>query len=223
MCVCSLPNYFSSEIVPVQTKTALITTDELPSKARPEKIPLLKPAFSPDGTVTAANASGISDGAAAHILMNSETAQKLNINPIAKIIGHATHSQEPSQFTTAPIGAIEKLVTKINWKSSDVDLFEINEAFACVSMAAIQTLKLDPTRLYVTVWGGDEKINRDDVAIESWKKAFKKYNIEAEFSEDISTIPDSIEAGLKHTKRIFPYGRKKNWWQRGEAVGELVP
>ena len=137
---------FKKEIEPVLVKNKdgehLISTDEAPQKAKAEKIPLLKPAFAADGTVTAANSSSISDGAAALILMRQNTAQQYNLKPLATIVGHATHAQAAQEFTTAPIGAIKKLLEKINWSVNDVDLFEINEAFAVVVLAAMQTLKL---------------------------------------------------------------------------------
>ena len=113
---------------------------------------MLKPAFKKSGTVTAANASSISDGAAAIVLMRNSEALARGIKPVAKIVSHVSHSQEPSEFTTAPIGAIEKLMDQVNWKISEVDLFEINEAFAVVPMASIQTLGLD--RSIVNVNGG---------------------------------------------------------------------
>jgi len=149
-------NYFAQEITPVtipsKTETITITIDECPSKAKPDKIPTLKPAFSPDGTVTAANSSSISDGAAALVLMRLSTAQQNGLTPIAKILGQTQHSQEPHLFTTAPVGAITKLLSKTNLKLSQIDLFEINEAFAVVTLAAIQELKLDLNK--VNVHGG---------------------------------------------------------------------
>jgi acetyl-CoA C-acetyltransferase len=149
-------NYFTQEITPVaiesKTETITISTDECPSKAKPEKIPTLKPAFSPDGTVTAANSSSISDGAAALVLMRLSTAQQNGLTPIAKILGQAQHSQEPHLFTTAPVQAITKLLAKTNIQLSQIDLFEINEAFAVVTLAAIQELKLDINK--VNVHGG---------------------------------------------------------------------
>jgi alanyl-tRNA synthetase len=105
-----------------------------------------------------------------------------------------------------------------NWSIGD---FTKESQIPWILELLVERFKLDPTRIYVTVWGGDESIPKDEVAIEAWKKAFAKYNVLAEFSEDISVIPNTLEDGLSHTKRIFPYGRKKNWWQRGEAVGEL--
>ncbi|GAB4577241.1 MAG: acetyl-CoA C-acyltransferase [Rhodothalassiaceae bacterium] len=137
---------FADEIVPV-TVTArgsesIISTDEQPLKARLDKIPTLKPAFAKDGTVTAANSSSISDGAAALILMRRSEAEKRGAPVLATIRGHATHAREPRWFTTAPIGAIEALLEKTGWARKDVDLFEINEAFAVVAMAAMRDLGL---------------------------------------------------------------------------------
>jgi acetyl-CoA C-acetyltransferase len=133
---------FKWEIAPVTIKgragEVVIDKDEGPVKAKPEKIAGLKPAFKKDGTITAASSSSINDGAAALVLMRKSTADKMGLKPLAKILGHATHSQEPEWFTTAPIGAITKLYKKIGWSSQDVDLFEINEAFAVVPMAAMQ-------------------------------------------------------------------------------------
>ena len=147
---------FDDEIVPVEvshrSKLKTVRSDEQPLKAQFDKIPLLKPAFKKSGTVTAANASSISDGAAAIVLMRNSEALARGIKPVAKIVSHVSHSQEPSEFTTAPIGAIEKLMDQVNWKISEVDLFEINEAFAVVPMASIQTLGLDHS--IVNVNGG---------------------------------------------------------------------
>lgn len=138
---------FDWEITPVALKgkdgETLIRADEQPPKAKPDKIPNLKPAFRKDGTVTAANSSSISDGAAALVLMSLKEAEKRKLTPIAAIRGQATHAQAPALFTTAPIGSIEKLLAKTGWKTDDVDLFEINEAFAVVAMAAMRDLKLD--------------------------------------------------------------------------------
>lgn len=139
-------NAFVDEITPVEVKTRKktlsIDTDELPMNAMPDKIPMLKPAFKPDGTVTAVNASAISDGACAHLLMRQKEAQKRNLPILARIEAHTTHSQEPRWFTTAPVGAIKSLLDKINWSISDVDLFEVNEAFAVVTLAAMKELDL---------------------------------------------------------------------------------
>lgn len=144
--------FFNSEITPLQFKDQKISSDEGPQTARPQKIPLLKPAFKTDGTITAANASSISDGAAALVLMSENQAQKLGLSPLARIVSHSTHSQDPAWFTTAPIGAIEKLLQKTGWNIEDVDLFEINEAFAAVALATISALNLDPKK--VNIHGG---------------------------------------------------------------------
>ena len=133
---------FSWEIAPVTVNNrkgdTSISRDESPFRADPKKIPTLRPAFAKDGTVTAATSSSISDGAAALVLMRRSMADKLKIAPIAALVGHATHSQEPQWFTTAPVGAIAKLCDRTGWKTGDVDLFEINEAFAVVAMAAMK-------------------------------------------------------------------------------------
>jgi acetyl-CoA C-acetyltransferase len=133
---------FKWEIAPVTVAgkggDVIIDKDEGPLKARLDKIPSLKPAFRKDGTITAASSSSINDGAAALVLMRESTAKKLGCKPIARILGHATHSQEPNWFTTAPVGAIEKLYKKVGLTTKDVDLFEINEAFAAVPMAAMK-------------------------------------------------------------------------------------
>jgi acetyl-CoA C-acetyltransferase len=133
---------FAWEIAPVTVTgrkgDTVIDHDEQPGKASPDKIPTLKPAFRKDGTVTAANASSISDGAAALVLMRRSTAEKRGLTPLAVIVGHVTHAQEPALFTTAPVGAIEKLYAQTGWTTKDVDLFEINEAFAVVTMAAMK-------------------------------------------------------------------------------------
>lgn len=130
----------------------VIQQDEGPSKALPEKIPQLKPAFKKDGTVTAANSSSISDGAASLMLMSESKANELGIKPLAKIIGHSTNAIAPESFTVAPVGAIEKLLKKIQWTTADVDLFEINEAFAMVTLLAINKLGLDANK--VNIHGG---------------------------------------------------------------------
>lgn len=143
---------FNAEIVPVSIKDQALSQDEGPQTARPEKIPLLKPAFAPDGTITAANASSISDGAAALLLMTEARAQQLNLTPLARIVAHSTHALEPDWFTIAPIGAIEKLLKTTGWSINDVDLFEINEAFAVVTLASINSLNLNPSQ--VNIHGG---------------------------------------------------------------------
>jgi len=147
---------FDWEIAPVTISgkkgDVEISKDESPFKANLEKIPTLKPAFRKDGTVTAANSSSISDGAAAMVLMRRSTAGKLGVKPVATIIGHSTHAQEPGWFTTAPVGAITKLLQKTGWSAGQVDLYEINEAFAVVAMAAMQEHKLAHDK--VNVHGG---------------------------------------------------------------------
>jgi acetyl-CoA C-acetyltransferase len=130
----------------------VVDRDEQPAKALPDKIPLLKPAFRKDGTVTAANSSSISDGAAALALMRRSTAERRGLAPLAVIVGHATHAQEPGLFTTAPVGAIEKLYRRTGWTTKGVDLFEINEAFAVVTMAAMKEHGIAHER--VNVHGG---------------------------------------------------------------------
>jgi acetyl-CoA C-acetyltransferase len=139
---------FRSEIAIVSGKIELVD-DETPTKARPEKIPLLKPAFREDGTVTAANSSSISDGAAALVLMRQSEAERRSLTPLAVIAGHTSHAQLPAWFTTAPIGAISKLYEKIGWAPADVDLYEINEAFAVVTMAAMRELDLPHDKVNV--------------------------------------------------------------------------
>ena len=140
--------WFRAEI----TAVGDVDTDEQPGKARLDKIPTLRPAYRKDGTVTAANSSSISDGAAALVLMRAGTAATRGLTPIARVVGHATHADRPNLFPTAPIGAIRKLSEKTGWALQDVDLFEINEAFAVVTMAATRALSLDPER--VNVHGG---------------------------------------------------------------------
>ena len=148
--------YFDEEIssVTYQTRKGDITvyTDESPQKAVIEKIPTLRPAFGKDGLVTAANASSISDGAAALMVMSAAKAKSLNLTPLAVIKAHTSHAREPERFTHAPIDAIKKLLTKVNWTVADVDLFEVNEAFAMVAIAAINALKLP--REKVNINGG---------------------------------------------------------------------
>jgi acetyl-CoA C-acetyltransferase len=133
---------FKWEIAPVTVAgrkgDVVIDKDESPYKANVEKIPTLKPAFRKDGTVTAATSSSISDGAAALVMMRASTAERLGCKPLARVVGHATHSQEPQWFTTAPVGAIAKLYEKTGWNTKAVDLYEINEAFAVVAMAAMK-------------------------------------------------------------------------------------
>ncbi|MBL3561871.1 acetyl-CoA C-acyltransferase [Rhodovulum sulfidophilum] len=147
---------FRAEIAPVTLATRkgeqVIDTDEQPGKARPEKIPSLKPAFREGGTVTAANSSSISDGAAALVLMRASEAERRGLTPLAKILGHATHADKPSLFPTAPIGSIRKLMERTGLTLSEIDLFEVNEAFAVVAMAAIRDLGLSHD--IVNVHGG---------------------------------------------------------------------
>ncbi|MBP6019649.1 MAG: acetyl-CoA C-acyltransferase [Burkholderiaceae bacterium] len=147
---------FKWEITPVtiagRKGDTVVDTDEGPTKAMPEKVPTLKPAFKKDGTVTAANSSSISDGAAAMVIMRESTAKKLGATPLARIVAHTQHAQEPNWFTTAPVGAMQKLFAKTGWTAEDVDLYEINEAFAVVTMAAMEDLKLPHNK--VNIHGG---------------------------------------------------------------------
>src|SRR5258707_14578553 len=133
---------FAWETTPIAIKTGkaerFMEQDEPPFKANFDKIPTLKPAFRKDGTVTAANSSSISDGAAALVMMRRSTAAKLGLAPLAVVVGHSTHSHEPGWFTTAPVGAIKKLFDATGWSAGKVDLYEINEAFAVVTMAAMK-------------------------------------------------------------------------------------
>lgn len=144
---------FTEEIAAVlvdhKHDTVAVATDEQPGKARPEKIRQLKPAFASNGTVTAANSSSISDGAAALVVATAEQARAQGITPLARILGHATHAQLPAEFTLAPIGAIKKLLDKVGWQVDDVDLFEINEAFAVVTLLAINEIGLDAGKVNV--------------------------------------------------------------------------
>jgi len=148
--------WFAWETTPIAIQAGkdgrFIETDEQPFKANFEKIPTLKPAFRKDGTVTAANSSSISDGAAALVLMRRSMAAKRGLAPLATIVGHATHAQEPGWFTTAPVGAMKKLLERTGWSTGQVDLYEINEAFAVVPMAAMQELGLPHDK--VNVHGG---------------------------------------------------------------------
>jgi acetyl-CoA C-acetyltransferase len=152
----SRQGFFAWETTPMAIKAGkdakFIDSDEPPFKANLEKIPTLKPAFRKDGTVTAANSSSISDGAAALVMMRRSSAEKRGLAPIAIVVGHTTHSQEPSWFTTAPVGAIGKLFDKTGWAASQVDLYEINEAFAVVTMAAMKEHGLPHDK--VNVHGG---------------------------------------------------------------------
>ncbi len=144
---------FSKEIAPVTVKTrtgeVVVSTDEGPGKIKIDKIPTLKPAFKKDGTITAAASSSINDGAAAMVMMRGSTAQKLGCKPLARIVSHATHAQEPEWFSTAPVGATEKALAKAGWQVGDVDLWEINEAFAVVPMALMHDLKVPHEKVNV--------------------------------------------------------------------------
>lgn len=144
---------FAGEIAAVTVKTrkgeVVVETDEQPRNADLSKIPNLKPAFAKDGTVTAANSSSISDGAAALVMMRQSQAEKRGLTPLARILGHTSHAQEPAWFTTAPVFAIQKLYEKLGWTDADVDLYEINEAFAVVPMVAMRDLGLDAEKVNV--------------------------------------------------------------------------
>ncbi|OOW91316.1 acetyl-CoA acetyltransferase [Xanthomonas campestris pv. vitistrifoliae] len=147
---------FADEIVPVTVTTrkgdVVVDSDEQPGKSDVAKIPTLKPAFKKDGSVTAASSSSISDGAAITVLMSADDAQRRGVTPLARIVGHVTHAQEPEWFTTAPVAAIQSLVSKLGWRLDDVDLFEINEAFTVVAMAPIRQLGIAHDK--VNVHGG---------------------------------------------------------------------
>ena len=144
---------FSAEIAPVTVKTragdVVVSTDEAPGKVKLDKISSLKPAFKKDGTITAASSSSISDGAAALVMMRASTAAKLGCKPLARIKGHAMHAQEPNWFTTAPVGATQKALARAGWTVADVDLWEVNEAFAVVPMALMEELKVPHDKLNV--------------------------------------------------------------------------
>ena len=144
---------FDREITPVTFTNRggeqTVDTDEAPAKGRPDKIPTLRAAFAKDGTITAASSSSISDGAAAMVLTRQSVADKMGKKPIARIVALAAHAQEPSQFTTAPVGAIKKLLEKAGWSMDDVDLFEVNEAFACVAMFAMQDLGISHDKINI--------------------------------------------------------------------------
>ncbi len=140
---------FKREIAAIESKAGVIDTDELPRKARPDKIPSLKPAFTADGTVTAANASAISDGAAALVLMRGADARAQGKAPLARIVAQASHAQEPARFTSAPVPAIRKALDRAGWKIGDVDLWEINEAFAVVPLIAMKELNIGLDQLNV--------------------------------------------------------------------------
>ncbi|MCH8492170.1 MAG: acetyl-CoA C-acyltransferase [Idiomarina sp.] len=145
--------WFAEEVEPLtysdRKGDVTITIDEQPGKARIDKIPSLRPAFAKDGTVTAANSSSISDGAAALVLMRESDAKARGLTPLARIVAHATHSQKPSEFTMAPVGAMNKTLEQAGWSKDDVDLWEINEAFAMVTMIAIKDMQLDAEKVNV--------------------------------------------------------------------------
>ena len=144
---------FSAEIAPVRVKTrkgeTLVSIDEQPAKAQPEKIPTLKPAFREGGTVTPANSSSISDGAAAVVLMRRSAAEERGLTPLATIVGHATHAATPALFPSAPVGSINRLLDRIGWSAKDVDLWEVNEAFAVVAMIAMRDLGIPHDKINV--------------------------------------------------------------------------
>lgn len=144
---------FKAEIVPVEVTdrkgTVTVSEDEQPGKANPDKIPTLKPAFAKDGTITAANASSISDGAAALVLTRESVAKAMNLPIVARIVSHAAHAHEPGLFTTAPVPAMQKALKKAGWAVEDVDLWEVNEAFAVVAMIAMQELGIDHGKMNV--------------------------------------------------------------------------
>ncbi|MCA1749038.1 MAG: acetyl-CoA C-acyltransferase [Parasphingopyxis sp.] len=148
---------FEREIVPVTYQSRkgeeTVTTDEGPSRGNPDKIPTLRPAFAKDGTITAATSSSISDGAAAVVLTRESVANDKGYKPVARIVAHAAHAQEPSEFTIAPVGAIEKLLEKAGWKADEVDLWEVNEAFACVTMFAMRDIGIPHDRINVNGGG----------------------------------------------------------------------
>ena len=148
---------FADEIVPVKIADrkgeTVVDTDEGPSKGKPDKIPTLKPAFAKDGTITAATSSSISDGAAALILTRKSVADEKGLKPVATIAGMAAHAQEPKAFTTAPVGAIEKLLEQTGWKADEVDLWEVNEAFACVTMFAMRDIGIPHEKINVNGGG----------------------------------------------------------------------
>ena len=144
---------FAAEIAPVtiagRKGDIVVDTDEAPSKAMPDKIPTLKPAFAKDGTITAATSSSISDGAAAVVLTRQSVADAKGAKAVARLVAHAAHAQEPKDFTIAPVGAINKVLAKAGWTIGDVDLFEVNEAFACVAMFAMHDLGIPHDKINV--------------------------------------------------------------------------
>lgn len=147
---------FEWEITPVTVKSrrgdVVVDTDEQPSNAKPDRIPTLRPAFKKDGTITAANASSISDGAAAVVMMRASTAEELGVKPLARVVAHTEFAQQPELFTTAPVAAMQQCLDKAGWTKDEVDLYEINEAFACVTMGAMKDLALDHAK--VNIHGG---------------------------------------------------------------------
>ena len=148
---------FSDEVVPVTISTrkgdVVVDTDEAPGRGRPDKIPTLRPAFAKDGTITAATSSSISDGAGAVVLTRESVAKQHGAQPVAKIVAMAAHAQEPSEFTVAPIGAIEKVLEKAGWSADDVELWEVNEAFACVAMFAMRDIGISHDKINVNGGG----------------------------------------------------------------------
>lgn len=145
-------NIFSEEMIPIMMKDTCFQHDEPPGKIVLDKIPSLKPAFLKDGTITAASSSGLCDGAASVVLMSQKDAERLGFKPLARVVAHATYAQEPARFTTAPVGAIRQVLDKATWRAEDVDLYEINEAFAVVTMAAMKDMNLSHER--VNIHGG---------------------------------------------------------------------
>ncbi|WP_284617204.1 acetyl-CoA C-acyltransferase [Aquabacterium humicola] len=143
---------FDWELAPVATPAATLSRDERPPKLKPEKVTSLKPAFKADGVITAASSSANADGAAALVLMRESAARRLGVTPLARIAGHAVHAQDPAWFTTAPVGAVRKLLARTGWRTADVDLWEVNEAFAAVPMALMEEHGLPHER--VNVHGG---------------------------------------------------------------------
>jgi acetyl-CoA C-acetyltransferase len=145
--------WFEREIIPVEVKgrkgATIVSEDEQPAKGDASKIPSLKPAFAKDGTITAANASSISDGAAAMVITRQSVADRLGIKPVARIVSHAAHAHEPAKFTTAPVTAMTKVLGRAGWDAKDVDLYEVNEAFACVAMIAMHDLGIPHDKINV--------------------------------------------------------------------------
>ena len=148
---------FDGEVVPVTIQSrkgeVVVDRDEQPHKGKPDKIPTLRPAFAKDGTITAATSSSISDGAAALVIARESVARDKGLEPVARIVGMTAHAQEPAAFTTAPVGAIQKLLDRLGWKADDVDLWEVNEAFACVTMFAMKDIGIPHDRINVNGGG----------------------------------------------------------------------